>query len=84
MVILLSDLPDKVKKKELKQLVEQYHPVRQVVPCAEYEGKCVEWRVELGDADREVANYVTDKLNGYYWKGCHLNAYCPIFQSSAA
>ncbi len=80
MVILLSELPDTVKKKELRKLVEQYHPVKKVKPCAEYNGKCIEWRVELGDADREVANFVTEKLNGAYWRGRQVNAYCPLFQ----
>ncbi len=81
MVILLSDLPERVEKHSLQELVEQYHPVNAVEPYGpDFDGKPVEWKIELGDTDREVANFVTDKLNGSYWQGCHVNAYCPLFQ----
>lgn len=81
MVILLSDLPERVEKHRLRELVEQYHPIDAVEPCGpECDGKPVEWKIQLGDTDREVANFVTDKLNRSYWQGCHLNAYCPLFQ----
>ncbi len=81
MVILLSDLPEEVEQSSLRTMVEQYYPVSKVEPCGpECAGKPVEWKIELGNADREVANFVTDKINGSYWQGYHVNAYCPLFQ----
>lgn len=81
MVILLSDVPDGVEKNTLQQLVEQYYPVNRVAPSGlDGDGKPRGWVVELGDADREVANFVTEKLDGSWWQGYHVNAYCPLFQ----
>ena len=81
MVILLSDLPDEIEVESLFDLVNQYYPVHKIEPCGpDCKGHPPEWKIELGDADREVANFVTEKLNGSYWKGCHVNAYCPVFQ----
>jgi hypothetical protein len=81
MVILLSDLPDEIEQSSLRKLVEQYYPVNTVEPCGpDCGGRPVEWKIELGDADREVANFVTDKINGSYWQGWQVNAYCPLFQ----
>jgi len=79
MVILVNDLPHEVSAREVKELVEHYYPVRGVDALGQRR-RGVDWRVDLGDADREVANFVTEHLNGRYWKGCCLNAYCPLYQ----
>ncbi|WP_457667964.1 hypothetical protein [Thiolapillus sp.] len=81
MVILLSDLPEEVEPGSLMEMLNEYYPIHKVEPCGpDCKGRPLEWKVELGNADREVANFVTDKINGAYWKGHHVNAYCPIFQ----
>ena len=79
MVILLNDMPKEVSANELRELVEQYHPVEEV-DTLQKRRKGVDWRVNLGKTDREVANFVTDHLNRRYWRGCFINAYCPLYQ----
>ncbi len=79
MVILMNELPKEVSAHELKELVERYHPVEAVETLQERR-KGVDWRVDLGKADREVANFVTEHLNRHYWRGCYINAYCPLYQ----
>jgi hypothetical protein len=79
MVILMNDLPKEVSAQELRELVERYYPVKEVNTLQERR-RGVDWRVDLGNTDREVANFVTEHLNGHYWRGCYLNAYCPLYQ----
>ena len=79
MVILMNDLPREVSAREVKELVENYHPVESVDTLREGD-RSVDWRIDLGQTDREVANFVTDHLKGAYWRGCHVNAYCPLYQ----
>ncbi len=79
MVILMNDLPRQISARDVKELVEHYHPVRRVDTLAERE-KRVDWKVDLGETDREIANFITDRLHGKYWKGCYINAYCPLYQ----
>ena len=79
MVILMNDLPRDVSADEVKALVENYYPVKGVESLSQRRHG-VDWKVDLGDTDREVANFVADHLNGHYWKGCQLNAYCPLYQ----
>ncbi len=81
MVILMNDLPFDVTADEVKALVEHFHPVRKVDTLAKRR-KGVDWKVDLGDTDREVANFVTDHLRGRYWKGRCVDAYCPLYQQA--
>ncbi|HID44339.1 MAG TPA: hypothetical protein EYP34_01115 [Chromatiaceae bacterium] len=81
MVILLSDIPEEVEPGSLMELVNQYYPISRIEPCGpECKGRPQEWKIELGDADREVANFITEKINGSYLQGHQVNAYCPVFQ----
>lgn len=79
MVILVNDVHRDISANELKALVEQYHPVAKIDALTEYQDH-KDWRVDIGETDREVANFVTDRLNGRYWNGCLLNSYCPLYQ----
>ncbi|HIE54080.1 MAG TPA: hypothetical protein EYP90_02670 [Chromatiaceae bacterium] len=79
MVILVNDVDRGVSAGELKALVEQYHPIEKIDAFTEHHDHR-DWRVDIGETDREVANFVTDRLNGYYWRGSLLNAYCPLYQ----
>ncbi len=79
MVILMSDLPREVSAHDIKLLVEKYHPVRKVESLVR-RNRGTDWKVDLGETDREVANFVTEHLQGRYWKGCYINAYCPLYQ----
>ncbi len=81
MVILMNDLPREVSEEEVRRLVEHYHPVKAVEVLKE-RPRAVDWRVDLGDTDREVANFVIDHLHGLYWNGRHLYPYCPLYQSN--
>ncbi len=80
MVILMNDLPRDVTGPDVKKLVERYHPVQSVGSLPARPCGLVDWRVDLGQTDREVANFVVDHLKGRFWKGRALNAYCPLYQ----
>jgi hypothetical protein len=81
MVILMNDMPHDVTADEVKSLVEHYHPVRAVDTVVKRR-KGVDWKVDLGQADREVANFVIDHLKGRFWKGHCVDAYCPLYQQA--
>lgn len=79
MVILVNDVRQDISANELKALVEQYHPVKEIGALGKRRDQR-DWRVDIGEADREVANFVTERLNGRYWHGCLLSSYCPLYQ----
>lgn len=78
-VIFMNDLPDTVLDTGIRELVELYHPAVEIDEVRKRQ-QGADWKVDLGQADREIANFVTGQLNRRYWRGSFISAYCPLFQ----
>ena len=82
MYIVLSNLPQGIKKREIRSLVTEYGIVKSVQRMGRKHSFQPEYLVDIQEENRMVIDQIVRLLNQRFWHQRILLAHAPLFQDN--